>query len=139
MPFPFHSSSVIRECLWKKTHIEKKYDFLHSHWHLPWFYFCSELHTLRLNLNLHSHDSCWTKNVSVSFTLDFKLNTFTLIQFHFYIFFYFVWDTFLSIWIINSIATSTGLINTNNRLTKNKFIKLYIDKCWSKRTWSIET
>ena len=61
-------------------HEPQSFIFLHSNRHLSWFHFYFELHTLSFNLHLHSHDSCWTKNL-VSFTSDITLNTFTCIFF----------------------------------------------------------
>ena len=50
---------------------------------------------------------------------------------YFYIhIFYFIWNTYSIISIINSITTSTSLINTNSKSIINRFIRVYIDNCW---------
>ena len=40
-------------------------------------------------------------------------------------------------WIINSISTSTTLINTESKGIIKMFIRVYIKECWSSLTWSI--
>ena len=44
--------------------------------------------------------------------------------------FYVIWNKNSSIWIINSATTSTTLINTNSKLIKMSFIRVYINNCW---------
>ena len=44
--------------------------------------------------------------------------------------FYFIWNTYSSIWIINTVITSTAFININT----TRLIRVYIKKSWSRLT-----
>ena len=93
---------------------------LHSHQHSPWFRFCFKLHTLSFNPHLHSHDSCWTENL-VSFTPRHEIKDFYIHSF------YFIRNTYSSIWIIDSITTSTTFINTDRKRIIKRLIRVYVD------------
>ena len=100
---------------------------LQSHRRLSWFYFRFELLTFSSNLHLHSHDSCWTKNL-VSFFSDIKLNIFIFRFFN-------LFETHIQAYGSSIVLkTSTTLINTDSRLTIKRFIIVYINKGWSRLT-----
>ena len=77
--------------------------------------------------HLHSHDSCWTKNL-VSFFSNIKLNIFTFR-------FFTLLETDIQAYGSSIVLkTSTTLINTDSRLTIKRFIIVYINKGWSRLT-----
>ena len=72
----------------------------------------------------------YTDTIHVELKILFHLSATPKKYFYIHIF-YFIWNKSSSIWISNSVTTSTTPISTNNKWIKNSFIRFYFSKCWS--------
>lgn len=67
--------ALLSICIQSSIQEPQSFNYIQSHRYSSWFHFCNQLHTLSFNLQLQSHNSCWTK-CFVSFAPIDKLYTF---------------------------------------------------------------
>ena len=115
--------------------------FLHEKHHKKWNQECKQKHSLLFSfcsifnlLTSRTPKIAWWPPVLKpdSWTSFYwiKLSTFTFV-------FYFMWNAYLRIWIINSFTTSRAFTNTDSKRIIKSFIRVYIEVCWSSVTWLI--